>query len=188
MAQYYLDIETTGIDPLKDQIITIQYQEVDKNTGQTIGELRILKAWESSEKEILEEFIYNTKILDSFRFSFVSVGFNLNFEHNFLKTRSEKHGLPQIDVLNHPFLDLQTISIMMNKGEFKGSSLDKLAGKEKNGSKVPIWYANKEFDKIIEYVKMEAREFIRFNSWLYKKLPNLLIQFREENGLNEKKV
>ncbi len=51
MAQHYLDIETTGLDPEIDQIITIQYQELDRNTGEAVGELTILKAWESSEKE-----------------------------------------------------------------------------------------------------------------------------------------
>ena len=124
MVQYYLDIETTGLNPSEEQIITIQYQELDKNTGEAKGELKILKAWELSEKEIIEQFISDSKILDSYRFSFVPIGFNLNFEHNFLKVRSEKHGLPQIDVLNHPFLDLQIIGIVMNKGEFKGASLD----------------------------------------------------------------
>ena len=188
MTQYYLDIETTGLNPLEEQIITIQYQELDKNTGEAIGELKILKSWESSEKEILEKFISDSKILDPYRFSFVPIGFNLNFENNFLKIRAEKHDLPKIDVLNHPFLDLQIIGVMMNKGEFKGSSLDKLTGKERNGSQVPVWYANKEFDKIMEYIKMETREFIRFNAWLYKKLPSLLPQFREEIGLNEKKT
>ncbi len=188
MGNYYLDIETTGLNPEKDQIITIQYQELDRRTGEAIGELRILKSWESSEKEIIEQFISDSKILDNYRFSFVPIGFNLNFEHNFLKTRTEKNGLPQIDILNNPFLDLKIIGVIMNKGEFKGAGLDKLTGKEKNGSHIPGWYQNKEFDKIIEYIKIETREFIKFNSWLHKKLPGLLGQFKEEIGLREKKT
>jgi hypothetical protein len=68
----------------------------------------------------------------------------------------------------------------MNQGEFKGSGLDKLTGKKSNGANIPIWYNNHEYEKIIEYIKQEAEEFIKFNVWLYKKLPLLLEEFREE--------
>ena len=30
---YYLDIETTGLDELHDKIITIQYMELERNTA-----------------------------------------------------------------------------------------------------------------------------------------------------------
>lgn len=188
MGNYYLDIETTGLNPEKNQIITIQYQELDRRTGEAIGKLKILKAWESSEKDVLEKFILDSKILDSYRFSFIPIGFNLNFEHNFLKIRTEKNGLPQIDILNNPFIDLKIIGVVMNNGEFKGAGLDKLTGKDKDGSHIIGWYHNKEFDKITEYIKMESKEFVKFNAWLYKKLPNLLVQFKEENGLNRKRA
>jgi hypothetical protein len=49
---------------------------------------------------------------------------------------------------------------------------------------LPEWYKNKEFDKILEYVKSEADEFIKLNSWLYKKMPELLKEFKHENGIN----
>jgi len=54
---YYLDIETTGLDPLHSKIITIQYMELDRNTGKPVGPLKILKEWESDEKTILKRFI-----------------------------------------------------------------------------------------------------------------------------------
>ena len=44
---YYLDIETTGLDPLRDKIITIQYMELERNTAKSVGPLKILKEWES---------------------------------------------------------------------------------------------------------------------------------------------
>lgn len=176
MAQYYFDIETTGLNPKIDKIITIQLQEINRSTGEKIGNLIILKEWESSEKEILEEFISGSGIL-GYSFNFVPVGYNLGFEHNFLIERSSVHGLPKIDIMNNPFIDLRAIGILMNDGEFKGSGLDKITGKKSNGSQLPTWYENKEFDKIIDYIKSEAEEFCKFNIWLRKKMPELLKEF-----------
>ena len=126
MPTYYLDIETTGLDPKESKIITIQYQQLDMNTGEPIGELIILKEWESSEREMLKKFLLDSRILDEYPFSFVAIGFNLNFEHNFLKQRTIIHKLPEIDILSKPFIDLRAISILMNKGQFKGSGLDNI--------------------------------------------------------------
>jgi len=130
MGNYYLDIETTGFDPQKNEIITIQYQELDRNTGQPKGDLVILKSWESSEKEIIHKFLSETSILDEWDFSFVCVGYNLKFEHDFLKERAKKHNLSSIKLLKNAFIDLRAIGIIMNKGEFKGSGLDKITGKK----------------------------------------------------------
>ena len=54
---YYLDIETTGLDELHNKIITIQYMELERNTAKPTGPLKILKEWESDEKTILNKFI-----------------------------------------------------------------------------------------------------------------------------------
>jgi len=177
MGNFYLDIETTGLDPEKDKILTIQYQELERNTGEAKGELIILKEWESSEKEIIQKFITDTNILDSYAFSFVPVGYCLSFEHKFLMQRAKMHGLPPIDILNNPFIDLRAIGILMNGGEFKGSGLDKLTGKVSDGRNIPIFYNNSDYESIVNYIKMETGEFIKFNAWLYKKLPDLLKEF-----------
>ncbi|HKZ33839.1 MAG TPA: ribonuclease H-like domain-containing protein [Candidatus Nanoarchaeia archaeon] len=184
MGTFYLDVETTGLDPAKDRIITIQFQELDRYTGEAVGELVILKEWESSEKEILKEFIEKSGILDSYDFSFVPIGYNLGFEHNFLKIRSELNGLPSLDILNFPFIDLRAVGILMNRGQFKGSGLSDLTGKKGIGSHVPVWYENKEYDKITGYVKNETEEFIKFNKWLYKKMPDLFREFSKDAGLS----
>ena len=177
MATYYLDIETTGLDPKINKIITIQYQEVDRYTGKAKGELIILKEWESSEKEIIEKFIADTKILENYAFSFVALGFNLTFEHNFLKERSKINNLKELDILNCPFIDLRAITILMNDGQFKGSSLDAMTGKKNNGSRIPEYYKAKNYVAIIDYIKDETIEFLRFNAWLYKNMPKLHADF-----------
>lgn len=182
MGQYYFDIETTGLDPEKDKIISIQIQELDRNTGGKIGDLIVLKEWESSEKEILKQFIEGSGILE-YSFNFIPVGYNLGFEHNFLVARTKANSLPEIDILNNPFVDLRSIGVLMNKGEFRGSGLDKITGKKSDGSVLPDWYKNKEYDKILDYVKLEADEFIKLNVWLYKKMPELLSDYKKENGI-----
>jgi len=143
----------------------------------------VLKEWESSEKEILEEFILGSGVLE-YPFNFIPVGYNLGFEHNFLIERTKINNLPVVDILNNPFVDLRSIGVLMNKGEFKGSGLDKITGKKSDGSVLPEWYKNKEFDKILNYVESEADEFIKLNVWLYKKMPELLAQFKQENSIN----
>ena len=184
MPSYYLDIETTGLDPNKDKIITIQYQELDMHTGEPIGELIILKEWESSEKDIIKKFVIDSRILDTYAFSFVPIGYNLTFEHNFLKRRAQINDLTEVDILHQPFIDLRAIGILMNKGQFKGSGLDKITGKQSDGSKIPLLYENKQYDEIIAYIEQETEEFLKFNVWLYKEMPQLHIKFKEEWGLS----
>ncbi|MBI2044255.1 hypothetical protein HYT24_02730 [Candidatus Pacearchaeota archaeon] len=140
----------------------------------------ILEEWESSEREILLQFIDKTEILENV-WNFVSVGFNLGFEHNFLRSRCKINNLPIVDILNNPFLDLKTPGVLMNRGQFKGTKLSTLTGKDGDGIQIPIFYSNKEYDKIIRYVQIEATEFIKFNTWLYKKMPTILSDFRKEN-------
>ena len=183
MTEFYLDIETTGLDPENCKIITIQYQELERKTGKAAGKLNILKEWESSEKEILEKFIDDSGVLDPYEFEFIPVGYNLNFEHNFLKYRTALHGLERIDVLNHPFIDLKAFGVVMNGGEFKGSGLDKITNKPMSGSNIPIWYENKEYSRIVKYIEDETKAFLQLNTWLYREMPLFLERFKKENGL-----
>ncbi len=182
MPNFYLDIETTGKDPKRDQIITIQFARFDSRTGKRIGNLKILKSWESDEKEIIKKFIEESGISDPNVFSFVPVGFNLGFEHNFFIERCRVHNLPAIDVLlNRPFIDLKSLCVIMNNGSFKGSGLDKITGKPHSGEIVPKWFSEKKYDEIENYIVREAQEFEKFCSCLHKELPDTLKKFKSSS-------
>ena len=180
MANFYLDIETTGLDPEKSKIITIQFQELDTYTGEPKGELVILKVWESSERDILEKFIKMSRICES-KWNFVAHGYNLKFEHDFLMKKANFYGLPRIDVLGGPHVDLHSIGIMMNSGKFKGSGLDEMTGKIGKGSDILEMWTFDAYDKIERYIRKEAEEYIKFYVWLKRRMPELLMEFKNLN-------
>ena len=180
MGNFYFDIETTGLNSKLNKIITIQYQELDRTTGEAIGELIILKEWESSEREILSEFINKSGINEPYAFSFIPTGYNLGFEHNFLRERTALHSFTPLDILGKPFIDLRAFGILMNHGEFKGSGLDKICGKKTDGSNIPLWYQNKEYNRITDYIKDEAKSFIHLYAWLHKRMPSCLEEYKGE--------
>ena len=160
--------------------------KLDALTSKPLEELTILKEWESSEKEMILEFIKRSKITSENVFSFVPVGYNLGFEHNFFIERCRVHNIESIDILNRPFIDLRSCGVIMNNGAFIGSGLDKLTGKPHDGRLIPMWYSNSEYGKILDYVRNEAEEFGKFCSWLYKELPPLLAKFKAAHMQNPK--
>ena len=169
---YYLDIETTGLDPLHSKIITIQYMELVRNTAKPAGPLKILKEWESDEKTILTKFI--SDFVPESQWAFVPIGFNLQFEHSFFWQRCISNGLQPVDIFNGPFLDLKTVAVLMNKGEFKGASLHKMTNKPHGGGNIPQLYGEKKYAEIESYIKNETDEFTNFCSRLYVEMPQLL--------------
>lgn len=173
---WYLDCETTGLDSETSKIITIQLQPLDTTTGNPIGPLQILKEWESNEGEILREF---SQLATNYNpFGFCPIGYNLQFEHQFILTRCEANGLEPVDILKRPFLDFHAFGVLMNGGLFKGSGLDRLTNKPSCGVQVPFWYKNKEYQKIENYIKLENLEFIKFITRLYRELPEILRKMR----------
>ena len=177
---YYLDIETTGLNPFEHKIITIQYMELERNTAKPTGPLKILKEWESDEKTILTEFISNSGINDGYKFSFIPVGFNLQFEHSFFYGRCIANKITPINILNRPFLDLKTVGVIMNKGEFKGASLDKLTNKPQSGSAIPRLYHEKNYGEIEDYIKKETESFCEWLAKLYVRLPKLRYEILDD--------
>ena len=177
MGSYYLDIETTGLDPKTDKIITIQYAGIQRGTGRQSSPLTILKEWELGEQEMLETFIQDTGITSTEPFDFVPIGYNLKFEHKFLSGRTSYHNIDKINLISRPFLDLHPVGILMNNGEFRGSGLDNMTGKKQNGSHIIPWYESRQYDLIIDYIHDEAREFIKWLRWLYGKMPDVREQW-----------
>ena len=56
VVEYYFGIETTGLNPCKDKIVTFQYQGLSEVSGIPLTQLVIVKEWERgcSEKVIVE--------------------------------------------------------------------------------------------------------------------------------------
>jgi hypothetical protein len=57
-----------------------------------------------------------------------------------------------------------------------------LTGKSHSGSPVIHWYDVKKYNEIINYIKNETAEFIKWYVWLHEKLPEL--RTRWETKLN----
>lgn len=172
---YYFDIETygTGIkpNPLTDKVITIQFQEIDGFTGKPISGLTILKEWEIGEEEILRQFVSIFK-----PWNFIPIGNNLNFERIFLKTKCQQYGIADLDrygdlAYNFPSIDIQSIFVILNKGQFKGCGMHNFTKKMMNGSCIAGWYERKEYEKIEEYIKNETEAFLEFYQKCYTELP-----------------
>jgi hypothetical protein len=170
MATYYLDIEAYCPGPRpdieNDKIITIQYQKIDLGTGKPLGDLMILREWESSEEEIVTEFYRRFVKGRRSAWDFIPVGCNLNFELEFLTSKFKKYlgkEFSSRDVYYHnPRLDVQPFLILMNKGEFRGASLDRFTSKVQNGACIKDYYEKKEYDRIDEYIIQETAAFIEF--------------------------
>ena len=174
MVEHYFDIETTGLDPERDKIITIQTQRLVGRTGEPIDEVNILKEWESSEKEIIKKMM--PLLTCENPFDFIIVGKNLLFDFMFLNKRAEKYGLKGLDMrcfYNRASLDLKPILVMINDGNFKG--YDKVLDKKGKLADVivPKLYEEKKYREIVKYIKEEARTFTDAYQKLKKDMPSL---------------
>ncbi len=160
------------------KIITAQYQLL-KEDGTSKGNLQIFKEWDSSEETIIRKIA--TMINPQRKWEFIPVGHNIYFDLSMLKERAALYGLNYSSwfIYNDlPSIDIKHICVGMNAFRLKDSGLDKFSGKETSGRDVPIWYHDKEYGKIIDYIEKEAKEFIEFYIKLKQKLP----EFREQHG------
>ena len=175
MASYYLDIETESLDEFVDKIITIQYQKLKWKTNEPDGPLVILKSWESSEKDILEQF---QKVFGTEQWGFVAYGYNIFFEEKFLRERSIACGLAKpIKLFDRPTVDLHSVGILMNNG-FKGSGLDNITSKKGNGLACLVHYNAGNYAKVIQYIEQETKAYLHFLVWLTKHMPKVLLEYQ----------
>jgi len=179
MTEYYFDIETTGKDPLKDKIITIQWQELDRYTGEPVGDPMILKEWESSEKEILSSFL--PKLTTEDDFAFTMIGQNLLFDFCFISHKAKIYGLKELNLQffkDRAFIDLKPILIMINEGRFKG--YNKLIPKKLEfiNIEVPRLYEKGRYSEILTYIQEETTSFLKIYQILKKEMPSLKAKLR----------
>jgi DNA polymerase elongation subunit (family B) len=173
MVEYYFDTETTGFDFDKDKIITIQWQRLNGFTGESIGELNILKEWESSEKEILKTFVPN---LVCKPFDFIFVGKNLLFDFCMLSQKMKQYKFPEFDlrcVYQRVSLDIKPILVMMNSGNFTG--YDKVIPKTNptKNDEIGKLYEEKKFPEILQYIKDETEDFLKAYQIFKREIPQL---------------
>ena len=176
MADYYLNIETTGVDVENDKILTIQYQQLGTKSGRKESDLIILKSWESSEKEILEEFY---KIFDPCKnnFNFIPIGKSLHFVLTMLYNRWKKYGIAvsHTSLFYHtPHVDIKPILTILNGGMHRGAGLNVITGKKNNGVVIRELYANKDYKGIEDHIVKETESFIKLYQLLKEKIPSLI--------------
>jgi len=173
MPEYYFDIETTGLNPTKDRIITFQFQELSQVSGIPLTKLVVAKEWDDdcSEGVILEWM--KELLIDSPFWKFVPVGNNLLFDLSFIAARMQTyfHTDFSMQLINRPFIDIKHILVMINGGHFRNYS--RMISKTDLGSNVPIWYQKRQYEKIVNYVEMETEAFVRTYGILKRNLPAL---------------
>lgn len=171
MPEYYLDIETYSQEggrpnPERDKIISIQFQRIDLRTGKPVGDLIILKEWESSEKEIVRDFHDNYFKKTDNVWDFIPVGMCLHFEFEFLKNKFNKYlGTKYTSkelYYDPPQLDIRSLLVLLNGGVFKGASLDRFTAKSLDGSVIAGLYEKKDFKAIEEYIAVETDAYLAF--------------------------
>ena len=172
MAEYYFDTETTGRNFDKDEIITIQWQELGF-AGEPVGELKILKRWESSEKEILENFLPK---LTCYHWDFVFIGKNLLFDFNMLHQRMKHYNLGEIDLRCYDkrvTLDIAPLLVLMNRGNFR--DYDKIIPKTNplENKDIPKLFREGKYPEIIQYINDETKDFVKAYQILKRELPSL---------------
>lgn len=182
MTDYYLNIETTGTNVENDTILTIQYQQLDTKSGKTEGDLIILKSWDSSEKEILEEFL---KIFDprEDHFSFIPIGKSLHFVLTMLYNRWKKYGIDvsHTSLFYHtPHVDIKPIFTILNGGMHKGAGLNVITGKKNNGAVIHKLYANEDYKGIEDHIVENAETFINDYQYIKERIP-LLIPIKDHH-------
>jgi len=171
----YMDIETFsegGFRSDSTKVISIQYRDFDGNT-------KVLKEWESSEKNILGSFLTDLKIMRRDGF-LILVGHNiLKFDVPTLIRRMVANGIDGQGNLEDFFCNMATVDTLQcmlpfNNMRFKGlgaedvsSRLD-IPGPNHRNTEIESFYRKKEFQKIEEHALADL-DFVQSLYWRLKR-------------------
>lgn len=171
---HYLDLETTGLDPYRAEILTIQTHRIDEGRG--VGETVVHKAWQSSEADIVSRFLDDTAFFAE-PWNFVPVGFNLGFELKWLFVKAKQHGIlprhARFEAVDKPRVDLKDLAVLMNGGRFKGSRLENFSAKMGSGDIVAKAIERRDYATIEHYVEQETEAFLRLYEEVTREMPAL---------------
>lgn len=174
METYHKEIPLKGnFDQYKEYAdpITIHFQKVDIITGFPKGPFTILKKWENPD--LLE--LFAQRLRSSRQFKLVLIGVNpKEFDLPILKNAFKRAKIKIDYPFDNPFaLDLRTIRILQNKGRFDKDWL--VMGSDNHlGDKIKIWYETEQYQKIVDYVEEEQRQFLSWFQEILKYLPRPL--------------
>lgn len=176
MVTYYFDLKVAHEEGGKpdmdtDRIVTISYRPFYDNSGRPKDDLVILKSWESSEEEILKEFIeftgWNEDEPDPWRF--VPSNFGLAQSLTILSNRCKALLNIELDykfLLNLPKIDLKAFGIIKRKGNFKKTSLPNFSKKLNRAYTIGILIEEENWEELEGFIRQEASVFLK----IYKKL------------------
>lgn len=153
MTYIIVDIETTGLDPLTCEITAI---------GLAIdGEIRVYAQNEKKNEKVILEDLWD--LLNTFSTPLVLVGFNLEFDHTFLKIRSLKHNITICKF--DKWKGLLDLRLALNANKFqKGTKLHDYCkglnienGDELDGAAMPKLFEMKAYDEIEKHLRWDMK-------------------------------
>jgi DNA polymerase elongation subunit (family B) len=177
----YFDIETfseNGFRADTTKVISIQYKDHQ-------GNLKILKEWESSEKDILQKFLTDLKMMKKDDF-LILVGHNiLRFDLPVIIRRMVANGIDGHGNLEDFFSNIATLDTMQcmlpfNDMRFKGLSSEGIAQMlgitppHHKNTEIESFYKNREFQKIEQHAIADLK-FVEDLYWKlkYNNVPKL---------------
>ncbi len=155
MSVLILDVETTGLNEMQEKIIAIGVKFYDPITN-TSEETKIF--YNEDEKQLLQEF---WDYLKRYRAG-VLVGFNLDFDWQFLKLRSLKH---RIRIIHYKkYTERYDLRLILNPNRYqKGTKLsdyltffDIPNGDDTNGSDVPKLWQEGKIEEILSHLRKDV--------------------------------
>lgn len=172
MDFHYLDIETTGLDPHRDEVLSIQTHRIID--GHPAGEMVVHKAWESDELDIVRRFLEETQFFAE-PWNFIPIGFNLNYELKWLYVKGKAAGaiprFTRFETLDKPRIDIKDLAVLMNGGRFKGAKLENFSAKMGSGDIVVKAIQERDYATIEHYIQQETEAFLALYEKLYTQMP-----------------